>query len=93
MEVKQKPIFVKIKYWIDNYGSGGAEDKRGLHDFVDCEATESVNSLRAELIGLSQGAYDETHLNALIGAGRKDKHGSYNAWAKMMLLWLSSYKA
>lgn len=93
MEVRQKPIFTKIKYWVDSYGNSGAEDKRALQDFVECEATESVNSLRSELIGLSNGLFDETNLNMLIGSGRKDRHGSYNAWAKIMLLWLASIKS
>ncbi len=92
MDVRQKPIFPKIKYWVDTYGNSGAEDRRALQDFVDCEATESVNSMRSELIGLSNGMFDETILGMLVGPNRKQKHGSYNAWAKMMLLWLSACK-
>lgn len=92
MELKQKPIFTKIKYWVQTYGSSGAEDKRAVQDFIDCEATESVNSLRNELYALSQGSWDETLLGMIVGPNRKERHGSYNAWAKTMLLWLASYK-
>jgi hypothetical protein len=93
MEIRQRPIFTKIKYWVDCYGNSGADDKRAIEDFVDCEANEAVSSLRSELVGLSQGLFDEAILNLLIGASRKEKFGSFNAWAKMMLLWLSAYKS
>ena len=93
MELRQKPNFNKIKYWVDSYGSAGAEDKRAVQDFIECEAMEAVSSLRNELYALSQGSYEESVLNNLIGPNRKDRHGSYTAWAKIMLLWMANYKA
>lgn len=92
MEVRQKPIFNKIKYWVDTYGSSGAEDKRAIADFVECEAREAIVGLRNELFTLAQGSYDEAALNVLIGPNRKDRHGSYNEWAKIMLQWLAAHK-
>lgn len=82
----------KIQYWIKSYGSGGAEDRRGAHDFIECETAESVSTLRAELYGILQDAHQEIVLDKALGLSRKHKHGSHQEWAKLMLQWMASYK-
>lgn len=89
-EFKNKVAYPKVKYWVDGYGSAGAEDKKAVELFVTCEATEAVASLRAELISMSRGNFDQTTLDLLIGQNRRLKHGTFDAWARMMLLWLAS---
>lgn len=89
---KQSPYYKNLMYWLDNYGKSGAPDDRAVHDFMICEATEAINSLRAELVAIAEGAYNEANFDQLVGPKRKMKHGSYDAWAKLMLLWMASFK-
>lgn len=81
-----------IKYWIDNYGSVGVGDQRAVNDFMDCETKQLVDGLRNELVGLVQGAPADTILDQIIGQKRKSQFGTYQEWAKLMLLWMASHK-
>ena len=81
----------KLKLWLDDYARGGMEDKRALQDFVECEAMEIVRILRNELIGIANGNFTHETLEAMLGKARPTRHGSYEEWAKMMLVWLSEY--
>ncbi len=84
-------MYKQVVYWVKNYASGGNPDQRCVQDFVDCETTEVLSTFRAELYGISQGNFDEETLDKLIGQKRKVLHGSYDEWAKLMLMWLASY--
>jgi hypothetical protein len=85
-----KVAYPKIKYWVDHYGSSGADDKKGAELFVTCETAESIVSLRSELISMSKGNFNQSTIDVLIGLNRRHKHGSFENWAKMMLLWLAA---
>ena len=82
----------QIKYWTETYGNSGAPDQRAVETFMDCENRESIAMLRNELSAVTKGAVADASLDALLKANRKQKHGSYPEWAKLMLLWMANYK-
>jgi len=85
-------FFPQVKYFVDHYAPPGIEDQRAAHVFVDCETTEAITTLRNELRAISNGNYDSNTLDRTIGKGRVSKYSSYDNWAKLMILWLASYK-
>lgn len=85
-------IYVRVPLWVRDYGSGGIGDQRAVQDFMECETGESVRALQAELIGIGNGRYSQDQLDKTVGIKRREKHGSYDSWAKAMLVWISSYK-
>lgn len=87
-----KPAHTKVYNWVRDYGAGGVEDKRAVQDYLEAESREAVSSFRAELASISKGNYDPEKLDIFVGPQRKSKHGSYDRWAKMMLLWMADYK-
>lgn len=86
-------MFPKIAYWVQHYGGAEISDQRSVQDFMECEPREAVASLKNDLVLLSQGVPDESALDPIIGLKRKLRHNSYQEWAKMMLLWMASYKS
>ncbi len=84
--------YTKIGYWVETYGKAGIPDQRAVHDFMECETSEAVRSLQNELVGLSGGGTNTDILDRLIGIKRKQLHGTYENWAKLMLMWISGYK-
>lgn len=78
----------KVKYWVDNYGKAGLPDQRALEEFVICETREFIMPLQGQLLQISQGRVDEDLLRQILGGNRKAIYGSYEEWAKLMLLWL-----
>ena len=90
--MSEEPIYKKVVYWVENYGKAGIPDDRAVQEFMICETHETVSSLRSEIIAIADGKFKNETLDVLVGVKRRIKHGSYDAWAKMMLLWLVSYK-
>ncbi|RMG41581.1 MAG: hypothetical protein D6719_08330 [Candidatus Dadabacteria bacterium] len=82
----------KIKYFIEHYGRSGVEDQRVVEEFFECETAEMVNPLKAQLMQVAQGGIENRILDQIIGKKRQLKHGSYEKWAKLMLLWMSKHK-
>ena len=82
----------KIKYWIEHYAPPGVEDRRAVHDFLECETEDVVKLFRSQLHVISQGSYDEEVMNKVVGKKRHIKHGSYQEWARLMLLWIAGFK-
>lgn len=80
-----------VKLWLSDYAKPGVPDKRGLEDFLECETDEIVRLLRGELQGITRGANDEETLKNILGPGRAAKYGTFEEWAKMMLLWIAQY--
>jgi len=85
-------MYAKIRYWVQQYGGGERSDQRAVEDFMECEAQESISSLRNDLIRLAQDTPDNSALDQIVGVKRKVLYNSYQEWAKMMLLWMASYK-
>lgn len=73
---------------MDNYGFGDWEDKKALENFVICETSEVQRPLQAQLYTISQGQYEEEVLAKVVGKKRLAKYGTYDNWAKLMLMWL-----
>ncbi len=86
------PIFRSLMNWVDAYGRSGVPDQRAVEDFLLCESAEAIRSLQAELIAITRGRYVAESLATLLGANRREKHGSWEAWAKLMLQWLSAVR-
>lgn len=86
------PHYTKVVYWVQNYGVPGVEDNRATHDFMVVETQELISALRTELIAMSKGSYHEHVLDDLVGVKRKMRYGSYEQWAKYMLLWMAEFK-
>ncbi|MGA1192645.1 MAG: hypothetical protein ACO3XO_10245 [Bdellovibrionota bacterium] len=85
------PHYPEILYWYVTYCNAGITDQRAVETFIDCENRERVNTLRIQLYAVSQGKYDESVLLRQLGRDRKDRYGSFQRWAKMMLQWIAQY--
>ena len=83
--LKYIPEFIKI------YGPVGS-DMRAVQDFIECESTEAIASLKAELAAVGQGRHPIEFLDKALGVARKIKYGSHEQWAKNVLLWMAAKK-
>ncbi len=92
-EGEKKYYYKQVQYWLQNYGNAGNPDQRAVETYMDCETTEAVGSLRNELIGISRGNYEDKSMDLTVGVKRRMRHGTYQEWARLMLLWMASYKA
>ncbi len=81
-----------ITYWVRTYANPGITDQRAVETFIDCESAEASRGLRAELTAISSGNFQEQSMDLTIGKSRALKHGDYQGWAKMMLLWMANYR-
>lgn len=86
------PIYNRVQYWVQNYGVAGIPDQKAVENYIECETREQVNMLRFELELMAQGNYKQETLDQLVGVKRRLRHESYDAWAKLMLLWIAGYK-
>ena len=82
-------MLAKIKYFKDNYARPGCPDQRAAQDFVECENRETVRSFQAALNTIIAGGCNVESLDALVGRDRVARHGSYEEWARLMLIWIS----
>ena len=88
-----KVSFLKnLNHWIRDYSVAGVPDQRSIENFIECESAESVSSLCNELRAVASGNFEDSELDQTLGMNRKFRHGSYQDWAKMMLLWSANYK-
>ncbi|MCB0329515.1 MAG: hypothetical protein KDD70_07625 [Bdellovibrionales bacterium] len=85
--------YPEVMYWKNTYGHPGVLDKRAVETFMDCETAERVSGLRNQLYAISQGKYDDALFTKLLGPDRKQRHGTYQDWAKFMLQWMAGYKS
>jgi hypothetical protein len=85
--------YPELIYWKSNYANPGVLDQRAIQAYVDCETRERINSLRTQLHSISKGRYDDALFQKLFGPDRKQRHGSYQEWAKLMLRWLAEYSS
>ena len=86
-------VYLKhLIFFVQNYGSSGAPDQRAVQTFMDCETAESIKMLQNELRAVTLGKADPKSLDLVVGVKRRQLHRSFEEWAKLMLLWMSSYK-
>lgn len=85
-------FFPHLKSFMTSYAAGTTDDGRSVGVFMECEAQESVASLRAELRAISAGNFSIETLHTIVGKGRCAKHGTYDQWAAAMLRWMASHR-
>ncbi len=79
-----------LKDYERRYGvSLAGNDKKALRCFREYESKERVRRLQSELLLIKQGKVTEKACTQVVGKKRLAKYGSYEEWAKLMLLWLS----
>lgn len=83
------PILKNIKVFITHYAVSGVEDSRAVKDFKICESDEAVASLRSELQAVANSIAPAQTLDNIVGKNRALQHGTYEKWAKAMLMWLA----
>lgn len=86
------PIYKHLTNFVRIYGSAGVTDQRAVHDFMECETSESIRSLQAELSAVVSGRFSIEVFDKTVGVKRRQLHNSYQDWARSMLLWIASYK-
>jgi len=59
-------------------------------NFREIEAAEALASLRTELRIISTGNFNEQVIDQIVGRDRKLRYGSYQDWAKLILVWLAA---
>jgi len=84
--------YPRIKEFVSVYANGSGDDQRSAQSFCDCEANETIESLRSELISVSSGNFNPNTFDLLVGKGRIGKYGSYDNWAKLVLQWIANYR-
>ena len=90
--MSQAAFLSNLNRWIRDYSAPGVPDQRAIENFIECETSEAVRSLSNELRAIAAGKLDNMDLDHSIGMNRKFRHGTYQEWAKTMLLWISGYK-
>ncbi len=82
-------MYEKIRYFKDNYLRPGYPDQRAITDFLECENTETVKSFQSILMSISNGSYNPKALESLLGKERVVRFGSYEEWARILLMWIA----
>jgi len=90
--LKSKQGYTRLRAWLNEYGKSGMTDKEAMKAFLEVENPETINSLRAELMAVSRGEYEEKVFDVLVGRARKARYGSYQQWGKLMLQWMASQR-
>lgn len=90
--LKRNP-FNRLRQWLSEYGKSGTSDKEAVGSYLEIEGKDTAGGLRAELLAVTRGEFDEEVFDRLVGRARKARHGSYQRWAALMLQWLASGKS
>ncbi len=89
---EQRATYKYIRYYTKQYGRREVLDQRAAQDFVEVEPDYIVKAFKAELLGILHGKFTAETIDALVGQHRKVRHGSYEEWAKLMLLWMTEHR-
>ena len=87
-----KAYFKELIFFVEHYAHPEVTEQRSVETFIDVEARERLNSLRAELLNVSKGNFSAETMEKILGKARLSKYGSYEEWAKLMLRWIAGYK-
>lgn len=87
-----KPFFKELRFWSHHYAHPELSDDRAISEFMESEPRERVTSLRGEVMAIKNGNYDEKVLEEVIGKNRLARHGSWEHWATLMLLWMNKHR-
>lgn len=91
-ESATKPSYKYLRYFCKQYGRKEVADQRAAQDFIECEPDHTVKAFKAEIYGIFHGKYNPETMDAIAGQHRKVRYGSYEEWARLMLLWMVEYK-
>lgn len=69
----------------------GADQKAAIV-FKNYESQEKLRRLQNELTWIKDGKVSSSACDRIVGKKRKSKHGTYERWAQLMLLWIASAK-
>ncbi len=86
------PNYKQLRYFVQQYGRIDVPDHRAIWDYVELETDEMVRTFRSELRAVSKKNYDEEVMHNILGKRRMVKHGSYDEWARQLLLVMASRK-
>lgn len=82
-----------LRYYQKRYALSLSEnDQKAIRLFKEYESLEMIRRLQAELQAVATGQVYEQTLFANIGKKRKGRYGTYEEWAKLMLIWLAQAK-
>jgi hypothetical protein len=88
----QNYVYPRVSAWVQNYGKAEMPDSQAIKVFMECESKEAIKALQVELQSIAEGRFSDAGLDATVGASRRVKFGSFDNWARMMLIWLASEK-
>ncbi len=78
-----------VKELLQYYGSGSAiDDQKAVGNFKRFESDEKSRRLQNELVWIKDNYVKEELCESIIGVKRKARAGTYQEWARRMLLWL-----
>ncbi len=83
-------FFPKVTQFLREYSGSDPDDRRSALNFREIEAAEALASLRNELRMISTGNFNEQVIDQIVGRDRKLRYGSYQEWAKLILVWLAA---
>ncbi len=82
-----------IRYYQKRYAySLSNNDQKAARMFKEYEALEMLRRLQAELLWVRNNQVLHTTLDSVLGKTRRSRYRGYDAWAKLMLLWISQAK-
>lgn len=80
-----------IEYFQRLYGASfDGNDKKAVLTFRNYEAREKLRRLQGELQAVKNGKVPPETCDRIIGKRRKSQHQTYEHWAGLMLLWITS---
>ena len=82
----------RISFYVENYGHPEVDEQRAVENFIICESAEALPALIAQLSSVAKGGSTEEVMDQVAGKRRKVKYGSYENWAKLVLLWINQVK-
>lgn len=88
----EHPDYKTLRYWGKQYARSEQPDQKGALEFALVEPDQLLKSFKSDLHAVSKGRYDDRVLDNIVGVKRKVRYGGYQEWARLMLLWLASYK-
>ena len=87
---KRIAVLPTLEYFQRTYSKTmeGMDDK-AIVVFKNYETHEKLRRLQNELTWIKDGKVSASACDRVVGKKRKGKHGSYERWAQLMLLWLA----
>ena len=83
-----------ILYYQRTYaGSLANNDQKAVGVFKQYESHEKLRRLQNELVAVKNSKVRESSLERVLGVKRRMQHRSFEHWAELMLLWITTAKS